>query len=110
MLKLSSEPVVNVGDTRRPTFLPPELCFVLPNQRAKQALSSDQAKEMNKLRLQNASNLVNPTEDNIAKKAQALDLNARDMNGPVSMVMTHHVPLLIDFNRNPLALRRRPTC
>ena len=89
MLKLSSEPVVNVGDTKRPTFLPPELCFVLPNQRAKQALSSDQANEMNKFSLLHASNLVNPNEDNVAQKLQALTINARDINGPVSMVVTH---------------------
>ena len=90
MLGLSSEPVVNVGTTKNPTFLPPELCFVLPNQRANQALSPDQAKEMNKLHLQNSSDLVNPTEGQVVNKVQALTINARDMNGSVSMLMTHH--------------------
>ena len=90
MLGLSSEPVVNVGTTKNPTFLPPELCFVLPNQRANQALSSDQAKKMNNLYLQNASDLVNPTGDKVDLTAQALAINARDVSGTLSMVMTHH--------------------
>ena len=90
MLGLPSEPVVDVGTTKNPTFLPPELCIVLPNQRANQALSSDQAKKMNKFQLQNASNLVNPIEDRVGHKGQALAINARDMSGPVSMVMTCH--------------------
>ena len=90
MLGLSSEPVVNVGTAKKPTFLPPELCFVLPNQRANQALSPDQAEKMNKFRLQNASDLVNPTEDMVSNKMQALAINARDMSKSVSMVMNHH--------------------
>ena len=90
MLGLPSEPVVDVGTTKNPTLLPPELCFVLPNQRANQALFSDQAQKMNKLQLQNANNLVNPTEDRVGHKGQALAINARYMSGPVSMVMTCH--------------------
>ncbi|KAM0800194.1 ribonuclease H-like domain-containing protein [Usnea florida] len=83
-LGLPSEPVVDVGTTKNPTLLPPELCYVLPDQRANQALSSDQAKKMNKLQLQNASNLVNPIEDRVGHKGEALAINARDISEPES--------------------------
>ena len=67
--------------------------MVLPNQRANQALCPDQAKKMNELRLQNASNLVKPTEDMVGHTVQALAINVRDMSISVSMVMTHHAHL-----------------
>lgn len=93
MLEFSSEPVVNVGNTDKPTFFPPELCMVLPNQRANQALCPVQAEKMNELRLQNASNLVKPAEDMVGHTMQALATKVRDMSVSVSMVMTHHAHL-----------------
>ena len=48
---------------------------------------------MNFFSLHNASNLINPAEDNVGDTAQGLAINARDKIEPVSMVMTGHAQL-----------------
>ena len=55
-------PVVNVGSRQNPSYLPPEVCVVLPGQPASSKLSASQTKEMLRFAVrkpaQNAQSIV----------------------------------------------------
>jgi len=56
-------PVVNVGTLENPTYLPPEVCVVMPGQSANSKLDPDQTKEMIRFAVRtpadNANSIVN---------------------------------------------------
>ncbi|KAF2089309.1 Piwi-domain-containing protein [Saccharata proteae CBS 121410] len=46
VLRAPQEPVINVGNREKPTYIPMELCTVLPGQVARRMLGSDQTRAM----------------------------------------------------------------
>lgn len=76
-------PLINVGTIKKPSYVTPELCQVLPGQMASKPLNPEQQRKL-------ATALEEHRQDTISSiggSAKALAIGNKDVAGPVSKAL-----------------------
>lgn len=90
--------LVNVGTVKRPSYVPPELCKVLPSQKANKPLSREQQRKLAKALKQYRQDTIST----IGESAKALTIGTKDSQGLVSKKPLHVISPLTDLTRTSL--------
>jgi eukaryotic translation initiation factor 2C len=85
-------PLVNVGNSKFPSYLPLEVCIVLPGQSSKRKLSPDQTSDMIKFACrrpkENAMSITNDARDVLGFTAGNLMLVSQFSDSPLKIAIS----------------------